>query len=103
MVRVIFPPKPGPLRGLLTTQTRRKATRVETSTITRANARLCVVDPPSIWFSMDGCDQCMDNTSIEQLWRSLKDEETYLYEIADGFTARRPIRRSWRFRQNARD
>ena len=52
---------------------------------------------------MDGCDQCMDNTSIEQLWRSLKDEEAYLYEIADGFTARRLIRRSWRFRHNARD
>ena len=30
-------------------------------------------------------------------------EATYLHEIAEGFTARRPIRRSWRIRPNARD
>ena len=33
----------------------------------------------------------MDNIFIERLWRSLKYEAVYLYEIADGFTARRVI------------
>ena len=30
-------------------------------------------------------------------------EATYLHEIAEGFTARRPIRRSWRIWPSARD
>ncbi len=37
--------------------------------------------------SMDGRGRCMDNIFIERLWRSLKQEEAYLTEIADGFHA----------------
>ena len=44
-----------------------------------------------IRISMDGRGRCMDNIFIERLWRSLKYEAVYLYEIADGFTARRVI------------
>ena len=35
----------------------------------------------------------MDNIFIERLWRSLKHEALYLHEIADGFSARRVIRK----------
>ena len=44
-----------------------------------------------IRISRDGRGRCMDNIFIERLWRSLKSEAVYLYEIADGFTARRVI------------
>ncbi len=41
--------------------------------------------------SMDGRGRCMDNIFIERLWRSLKYEAVYLYELADGFHAERVI------------
>ena len=44
-----------------------------------------------IRISRDGRGRCMDNIFIERLWRSLKYGAVYLYEIADGFTARRVI------------
>ena len=44
-----------------------------------------------IRISMDGRGRCMDNIFIERLWRSLKYEAVYLYEIADGSAARRVI------------
>ncbi len=37
--------------------------------------------------SMDGRGRCMDNISIERLWRSLKHEAVYLRELSDGFHA----------------
>ena len=46
---------------------------------------------------MDGRGRFMDNIFIERLWRSLKYEAIYLHEIADGLTARRPIRDWVRF------
>ena len=42
---------------------------------------------------MDGSDRCMDNTRIEQPWPSREYEAAYLHQTAEGFTARRPIRR----------
>ena len=39
---------------------------------------------------MDGSGRCMDNVSIERLWRSLKYEAVYLHELTDGFAAERP-------------
>ncbi len=41
--------------------------------------------------SMDGRGRYMDNIFIERLWRSLKYEAVYLYELTDGFTAERVI------------
>ena len=44
-----------------------------------------------IRISMDGRGRCMDNIFIERLWRSLKYECVYLYELTDGFKAERVI------------
>ena len=41
--------------------------------------------------SMDGRGRCMDNIFIERLWRSLKYEAIYLFELTDGFKAERVI------------
>ena len=40
---------------------------------------------------MDGRGRCMDNIFIERLWRSLKYEAVYLFELTDGFVAERVI------------
>ena len=44
-----------------------------------------------VGISMDGRGRCMDNISIERLWRWLKYEAVYLHDLADGFQARRVI------------
>ena len=41
--------------------------------------------------SMDGSGHYLDNIFIERLWRSLKQEATYLHEITNGFQAKRII------------
>ena len=40
---------------------------------------------------MDGRVRYLDNIFIERLWRSLRQEAVYLYEITDGFQAKRII------------
>ena len=42
--------------------------------------------------SMDERGRYLDNIFIERLWRSLKQEAMYLYELTDGFVAERVIR-----------
>ena len=42
-------------------------------------------------FSMDGRGRFLDNIFIERLWRSLKYEAVYLYELRDGPNAQRII------------
>ena len=42
-------------------------------------------------FSMDGRGRFLDNIFIERLWRSLKYEAVYLYELRDGPDAQRII------------
>ena len=44
-----------------------------------------------IKISMDGRGRYLDNIFIEWLWRSLKQEAVYLYEITNGFQAKRII------------
>ena len=44
-----------------------------------------------VTISMDGRGRCMDNIFIERLWRSLKYEAVYLYELTDGFKAEQVI------------
>jgi len=44
-----------------------------------------------IKISMDGRGRCMDNIFIERLWRSLKYEAVYLYEMTDGFVAKQVV------------
>jgi putative transposase len=50
-----------------------------------------VLKDADVAISMDGRGRCMDNIFIERLWRSLKYEAIYLYELADGFKAERVI------------
>ena len=38
--------------------------------------------------SIDGCGRHPDNIFIERLWRSLKQQSVYLYEINHGFKAK---------------
>jgi putative transposase len=40
---------------------------------------------------MDGSGHYLDNIFIERLWRSLKQEATYLHEITNGFQVKRII------------
>ena len=41
---------------------------------------------------MDGRGRYLDNIFIERLWRSLKQEAVFLYELQDGFQAKRVIK-----------
>jgi len=50
-----------------------------------------VLKDAGVTISMDGRGRCMDNIFIERLWRSLKYEAVYLYEMTDGFVAERVI------------
>jgi len=50
-----------------------------------------VLKDAEITISMDGRGRCMDNIFIERLWRSLKYEAVYLFELTDGFKAERVI------------
>ncbi len=50
-----------------------------------------VLKKAGVAISMDGRGRYMDNIFIERLWRSLKYEAVYLYELADGFAADRLI------------
>ena len=47
--------------------------------------------------SMDGRGRVMDNIFIERLWRSVKYEEIYLRDYADGIEAHRGLDRYFRF------
>ena len=44
-----------------------------------------------IKISMDGRGRYLDNSFIERLWRSMKQEAVYLHEITNGFQAKRII------------
>jgi putative transposase len=50
-----------------------------------------------IRISMDGRGRVTDNIFIERLWRSVKYEEIYLRDYADGIEARRGLDRYFRF------
>jgi len=50
-----------------------------------------------IRISMDGRGRTMDNIFVERLWRSVKYEEVYLRDYADGLEARQSLGRYFRF------
>jgi len=50
-----------------------------------------------IAISMDGRGRAIDNVFIERLWRSVKYEEVYLCEYADGWEAEDRLRRYFEF------
>jgi len=55
-----------------------------------------------IAISMDGRGRALDNAFIERLWRTVKYEEVYLQDYADGEDALRSLQRYWRFYNRAR-
>ena len=46
---------------------------------------------------MDGRGRALDNVFIERLWRSVKYEEVYLKDYADGWEAQRSLGSYFRF------
>ena len=56
------------------------------------SAWITTLTEAGVKISMDGRGRYLDNIFIERLWRSLKQEAMYLYELTDGFVAERVIR-----------
>ena len=56
-----------------------------------------VLKENQVRISRDGRGRCFDNIFIERLWRSVKYEEVYLKEYADGRDARRQIGEYFQF------
>jgi len=50
-----------------------------------------------VMISMDGRGRALDNVFIERLWRSVKYEEVYLREYADGWEAEERLSRYFRY------
>lgn len=55
------------------------------------------LEKAGVRISMDGRGRAMDNLFIERLWRSLKYEEVYLCDYADGHTAYQRLNRYFHF------
>ncbi len=51
----------------------------------------------NVAISMDGKGRCLDNVFIERLWRSVKYEEVYLKDYADGWEAEEQLSRYFEF------
>jgi len=47
--------------------------------------------------SMDGKGRCLDNVFIERLWRSVKYEEVYTKDYAEGWEAEEQLSRYFEF------
>ena len=55
------------------------------------------LDRAGVRISMDGRGRVTDNIFIERLWRSVKYEDLYLRDYADGVQVRRGLERYFRF------
>jgi putative transposase len=58
-----------------------------------SEAYLDAVESAGVDVSMDGRGRWIDNRFIERLWRSVKQEDIYLQDYADGLTAQRGLNR----------
>jgi putative transposase len=58
-----------------------------------SEAYLEAVEAAGVDVSMDGRGRWMDNRFIERLWRSVKQEDIYVQDYADGLTAQRGLGR----------
>lgn len=58
-----------------------------------SEAYLDAVEAAGVDVSMDGRGRWIDNRFIERLWRSVKQEDIYLQDYADGLTAQRGLSR----------
>jgi len=52
--------------------------------------------------SMDGRGRALDNVFVERLWRSAKYEEVYLRDYADGWEAKKSLRKYFDYYRNDR-
>ena len=52
--------------------------------------------------SMDGRGRALDNVFVERLWRTVKYEEAYLRDYADGWQAKKSLGRYFDFYRNER-
>jgi putative transposase len=55
------------------------------------------LEAAGVAISMDGRGRALDNVFIERLWRSVKHEEVYLKDYADGWEAEASLARYFRF------
>jgi putative transposase len=55
------------------------------------------LEKAGVQVSMDGRGRVLDNLFVERLWRSLKYEEVYLRDYADGLAARQGLGQYFRF------
>jgi putative transposase len=55
------------------------------------------LESEGIAISMDGRGRALDNVFVERLWRSVKYEEVYLRDYADGWEAEESLGRYFRF------
>ena len=58
-----------------------------------SEAYLEAVEAVGVDVSMDGRGRWIDNRFIERLWRSVKQEDIYVQDYADGLTAHRGLAR----------
>jgi len=75
-----------------TDQDRQFASAEFTQTLVNSNVRI----------SMDGPGRALDNVFIERLWRSVKYENAYLRDYADGHALHAGLERCFRFYNNER-
>lgn len=62
-----------------------------------ANAFTGRLEAAGVKVSMDGRGRCLDNVFVERLWRTVKYEEIYLKDYADGKEAERSLRKYFQF------
>jgi len=55
------------------------------------------LEAAGVAISMDGRGRALDNVFVERLWRSVKYEEVYLHDYADGWEAEDSLRSYFRF------
>lgn len=60
------------------------------------------LEKSGVAISMDGRGRALDNVFVERLWRTVKYEEVYLRDYADGWQAERSLGRYFAFYRNER-
>lgn len=67
-----------------------------------ATAYTSRLESHGVSISMDGRGRALDNVLVERLWRSVKYEEVYLRDYADGWQAEKSLRRYFDYYRNER-
>lgn len=61
-----------------------------------------ILERAGIRISMDGRGRALDNVWIERLWRTVKQEEVYIHDYADGIEAHKGLVQYFNFYNNTR-